>query len=366
MTSKERMMAAVHRQTPDRLPVTVHQWQPYHLQRYMHGMSDIEANAACGFDAAITRATMVPRRTDQWRISESRSRRPGDDYDLIDYTIETPEGILTTQSGTNDMTTWVTKHLICEPEDIHLLKKYHPVPLLDRAEIVATHEVLGDGGILRSFVTGAQGSCWQDACELVGTEALIMATFDDPEWVHELLGILLGQKLQYIEESMPGLPIDLVETGGGAGSNTVISPAIHEAFCLPYDQKLHAALHALGYPVVYHTCGGMAKITHLIVQNGCDASETLSPAGVGGDITSEAVARQIYDDLHSHVGLIGGMDQFHLLELGTPEQIAAEVRRLFDLFGPEGGYILSASDHFFNAPPENLRAMGDAAHACIY
>ena len=31
MTSKERLMCALHREKPDRLPVTVHQWQGYHL-----------------------------------------------------------------------------------------------------------------------------------------------------------------------------------------------------------------------------------------------------------------------------------------------------------------------------------------------
>ncbi len=37
MTSRERMMRALHREKPDRLPVTVHQWQGYHLQHHMGG-----------------------------------------------------------------------------------------------------------------------------------------------------------------------------------------------------------------------------------------------------------------------------------------------------------------------------------------
>jgi hypothetical protein len=30
MTSKERMLIALSNGKPDRLPVTIHQWQPYH------------------------------------------------------------------------------------------------------------------------------------------------------------------------------------------------------------------------------------------------------------------------------------------------------------------------------------------------
>lgn len=88
---------------------------------------------------------------------------------------------------------------------------------------------MGEDGILRTFIWGKQGGCWQDACELYGVENLILQTYDEPQWVHELLGILLEQKLGYIEENFPGMPFDLVETGGGASGNTVISPDIHEA-----------------------------------------------------------------------------------------------------------------------------------------
>lgn len=364
MTSKERMLAAIHRQKPDRLPVTIHQWQSYHLNKYMGGISDIEANALCGFDASINRASITEPETANWRITETTT--PGVECNIIDTVIQTPDGTLTRQRGRNSMTVWVTQHLIKQPEDIFLLKKYQPVPILNREEIIDTYDELGDNGILRTFICGAQGSCWQDACELYGTENMIMATFDDPGWVHEFMEILLQIKLAYIEQNMPSLPIDLVETGGGAGSNTVISPAIHEEFCMPYDKRLHDAIQSLGYNVVYHTCGGMSKITDLIVKNGCDASETLSPNGVGGDISNDAIATQVYNDLHPHVGLIGGMDQFNVLERGNPQQIEKEVDRLFTLYGRDGGYILSASDHFFEAPLENLKAFGKAAQQFTY
>ncbi|HEY64926.1 MAG TPA: hypothetical protein G4O02_10185, partial [Caldilineae bacterium] len=53
MTPRERMLAALARDVPDRVPVTVHQWQPYHLDRYLGGMSDLEAFRYFGLDAAI-------------------------------------------------------------------------------------------------------------------------------------------------------------------------------------------------------------------------------------------------------------------------------------------------------------------------
>lgn len=362
--SKERMMLAIRREKPDRLPVTIHQWQPYHLKTYMNGMTDIEANRAVGLDASINYYEVTEPVSAQWRV-ESRLEKLAD-YDVTHYTITTPEGVLTTAEGSNAMTTWVTEHLIKEPEDIELLRKYRPIPVFNREGAIRTANELGGDGILRTFLFGKQGGCWQDACELYGVENLIYATYDDPDWVHAFLKILLEQKLRYIQDNLPGLPFDLIETGGGASSNTVISPDIHREFCLPYDQAEHDALHALGYKTVYHTCGGMTKIGELIVENHCDVSETLSPGGVGGDITTDEDATRLYGVLHPHVGLIGGMDQFNILGKGSPEEIRREVRRLFALFGQDGGYICSACDHFFDAPPENLAIFAEAAKDCRY
>ena len=363
MTSKERMMLAIHKEKPDRLPVTVHQWQPYHLNTYMDGMSELEAFALCGMDAAVTYVPLDEPQSPQWRVTARRTDHQ--DGWTVDYRIETPEGVLTTREGSNAATTWVEEYLIKEKEDIRLLK-YRPIPVLRKNDVRAMYDKLGDRGILRTFLNGKQGGCWQDACELYGAENLIMETFDDPDWVREFLQILLEQKLRYIEQNLPGTPFDLIETGGGAASNTLISPAIHEEFCLPHDQKLHDALHSLGFPVVYHTCGGMSKITHLITQNHCDVSETLSPTAVGGDIANDAVARQVYQDLFPKVALIGGMDQINLLQNGSREEIAAEVQRLFGIYGAQGGYILSACDHFFHVPRQRLIWYAEAARACVY
>jgi hypothetical protein len=53
MTSKERMLRALAREKPDRLPVTLHQWQQYHLDSFMGGMDALAAFKACGLDASI-------------------------------------------------------------------------------------------------------------------------------------------------------------------------------------------------------------------------------------------------------------------------------------------------------------------------
>lgn len=53
MTAKERMLRALQREKPDRLPATIHQWQQYHLDTYLGGMDDLTAFKATALDAFI-------------------------------------------------------------------------------------------------------------------------------------------------------------------------------------------------------------------------------------------------------------------------------------------------------------------------
>jgi len=373
MTPKQRMMAALHREKPDRLPVTIHQWQQYHLDTYMNGMDALEAFGATGMDASIQYFEAMGQfwipdaekhvlETPQWR-DEVTVVDPHPLHKIVHHRIVTPEGVLTYKTGANPTTTWITEYLIKRHEDVDLIEKHMPVARLDHEAIRREYDRIGEAGILRGFVWGDQAGCWQHACCLMEVQALILETFENPDWVHRLLKILLDKKLRFIDQSLRGAKFDLIETGGGAASDTVISPKLHREFCLPYDRALHRALHDAGHLATYHTCGGMMNLLDLIVANETDASETLTPPGCGGNITKPAKVREAYA---GRVAMIGGMDQFHVLTHGTPEQIRAEVHRLFAGFGRDGGYVLSASDHFFDTPPENLRVFARAARECAY
>jgi hypothetical protein len=373
MTGKERMLRALAREKPDRLPATIHQWQKFHLDRYMGGADAPAAFKATGLDASIQYfAAMgqfwIPNaeayivQTPQWR-EKIQVADPGPERRILHHTITTPGGTLTYKTGANETTTWILEYLLKRHEDVDLIEKYMPVARLDKKDVAAAYDALGDAGILRGFVWGDQAGCWQHACCLMDVQQLIMETFDHPDWVHRLMQVLCEKKLRFIEESLGGAKFDLIETGGGAASDTAISPKLHREFCLPYDRRIHRAVHDAGLRTTYHTCGGMMHILDLIVENETDASETLSPPGVGGNIAEPQEVRKAFA---GKVAMIGGMDQFNVLTGGTHEQIRKEVHRLFEGFGKDGGYILSASDHFFDTPPDNLRAMAEAAKECTY
>ncbi|MBI5708287.1 MAG: hypothetical protein HZC36_14990 [Armatimonadetes bacterium] len=373
LTSKERMLTALAMGAPDRVPITIHQWQPYHLKQTMGGMGQLEAFQAVGLDASIeTYSHLSPIPSSNWSYTTVQSERsdPTDESDPHDepetlHQAETPDGTLSWKTVTNPTTTFITEHPVKTEQDAEIFLKHYPGKRFDAAAVSRVYDEAGDAGIVRGFITMFnQCGPWQDFCELVGTQQAIFWALDDAAFVHHVLDGLTAQREREILGHMAGLKLDLVECGGGAASATVISPAMFQEFCVPYDRRINEALRSVGLKSVYHTCGGMMPILDLIPLNATDASETLSPPEVGGDITPERRA-QVKSRLGARLPIIGGVNQA-LLENGTPAQIEADVTACFEAFGTGGGYICSASDHFFEAPIENLRAMVRAANECRY
>ncbi len=161
---------------------------------------------------------------------------------------------------------------------------------------------------------------------------------------------------------MAGARFDLIEHGGGDASSTVISPKIFDEFVAPYDAELTRIAHEAGQRVVYHTCGGMMPFLERIADMKPDAMETFTPPAMGGDTDLAEAKRRV----GGRVCMIGGFDQFHFFTGATPEETRREVRRLFEAAGAGGGFILSPSDHFFEADLECLRAYADEARRCVY
>ncbi len=365
MTSKERMLTALRRGKPDRLPITIHQWQPYHLKNFMGGVDQLDAYRAVGLDASVALWGVWRCESPEWRSRSEGLGVRGEETHTRHF-VDTPDGTLTWASAANAYTAFTTEHILKSKRDAELFLRHWPRTQLHRDQVSAWYDRTGDDGIVRGFVClFAQPGSWQEFCEMVGTQEAIFWAKDDPDFVHHFLDEMTRRKIEYVHREMAGAKFDLIEHGGGAASSTVISPSMFDEFCVPYDRRVIEALHEVGLPVVYHTCGGMMAILDRIPANGCDASETLSPPGVGGDIRDgdRATVKRV---LGSQVALIGGIDQGNTLTNGTTAQVAAEVRACFETFGRDGGYICSASDHFFHTPVENLKALAAAARECRY
>ena len=365
MTPRERYLTAINNEKPDYLPCTVHCWMGYYLKNYLPAKDQFEAYDMVGMDYVIFAGPDLicdDKERANWQCERRDTGVDDSGYQTFVDVITTPSGTLTSAGAYNEITGWTTEYLIKSKSDFEIFNKHYPVPVKsDFSALTAMAERVGDKGIIRGGMFGyGQVGAWQSFCCLVGTTSAIYHAIDDPDWVHYVEQSLVDKQLRTIE-LMKGAPMDLIETGGGAGSNTVISPKLHEEFCLPYDRQQHDALHEAGFKIVYHLCGGLMGMLDLVVRNGADGLETMTPPSMGGDCDLAEAKRRVGDKLF----FIGGFDQNRGFEKGDPETVRKMVRELHAAC-PDGGFICCASDHFFSGDPENIRAFVKACAECKY
>lgn len=364
MTGRERLLTVLANRKPDRMPCQVHSWMNYYLDTYLGGVDQFAAYEYFGMDPVIyvsPNYEFDSADLSNWQI-EHKELGVKDGNNIWIDAIHTPDGDLFDKRAKNKFTQWRVEHLIKTEKDFEIWQKYVPLPVkVDWQPILDAKKEIGSKGIVRGcFFDFGQGSPWQSLDTMMGTEPLIMSSFDRPEWLDYALNIILNKKLRAIEAAGK-FELDLVETGGGAGSSTVISPEMHKKFCLPFDKIQHKFLHNAGTKVVYHLCGGLMPLLETIVENGADALETMTPIAMGGDCNLKEASRRVGDKLC----FIGGFDQNNGFENGTPQLVENMVKELFQSC-PDGGYICSPSDHFFSGNPENIKAFVRAAKECTY
>ncbi len=367
MTGRERLLTALNNEKPDRLPCQVHSWMDYYLKTYLNGMDQYQAYANFGMDTvAYVWASPIYDEKDMvnWQVKRINLGVDANGNTAWRTEIETPKGVLILQEASNQYTSWITEHIIKSQRDWELWSQYVPVPIkFDQAPWIEAKEKIGDSGILRGMCLGfGQGSAWQDFCGyLYGMEQAIIDSIDKPDWIHAVLDDINKKRIGMWERTGK-MECDIIETGGGAGSSTVISPDMHRDFCLPYDRSQHAALHeCCGVKIVYHLCGGLMPLLELVAENGADGLETMTPPDMGGDCDLAEAAKRVGDKLF----FIGGFDQNAGFEKGTRENICQQVQSLHSAC-PDGGYICSPSDHFFFGAPKNIQYFVECVKDCSY
>ncbi len=108
-------------------------------------------------------------------------------------------------------------------------------------------------------------------------------------------------------------------------------------------------------------CGDLIDMVKIgdFIEIGVDVLNPVQ-ASAGGMSDFAGLKRRFGDNLV----FCGGMDTHHVLPLGTPDEVRAEVKRVIDTLGAGGGYMLGAVHTVMNdVPAENVLAMVDAVEA---
>lgn len=128
----------------------------------------------------------------------------------------------------------------------------------------------------------------------------------------------------------------------------LMSPEMFRKIFLP---QLRRVADSISLPWVFHSDGNLTTLMSDLVNLGISGLNPIEPGAM--DIA------QVKKEWGRDICLLGNVD-VNTLSVGTPEDVRGEVRRLLSEIAPGGGYVLTSGNSLPTyARPDNVRAMID-------
>ena len=137
----------------------------------------------------------------------------------------------------------------------------------------------------------------------------------------------------------------------------IISPEMWRRFLKPRMKQFCDMAARYGAYVRYHSCGSVYEIIDDLIEVGVHILNPVQPMAANMD------PREIKREFGDRICLNGAIDIQQLLPFGTPEEVKTEVKSLIRDLGENGGYILSAAHTIqTDVPTANIIALVEAIH----
>lgn len=194
---------------------------------------------------------------------------------------------------------------------------------------------------------------------LRGTTNFLMDMIDNPKFVHELIEVCLSYDIPAMQR-MIAAGVDVVVFGDDYADkhSTMMSPAHFKEYIFPNLKRCVDAAHEAGAYVVKHTDGNIMSVIDMIVDSGIDGLNPLEPQA-GMDI---GLIKERYGD---RIAIVGNIDCGYLLSQAPVEEVRQVTRETIEIAAPGGGYCLSSSNSIHSSvKPENFMAMVETLREC--
>jgi uroporphyrinogen decarboxylase len=371
MTGRERVLAALAHQEPDRVPVdfgstwitTIHVEAYEQLKRHF-GLDSPTAvmermQQVCFVDERILRRLDIDTRGVFAGLPELACNQwvelPGDRFrDAWGVTWQKPASsyyydMVQPALAGNLTISDLRNHTWPDPHDPGYTRGL-------RERVVAQRASTDCALVLNISVYPVQCSQF-----IRGFEARFLHMAAEPKLVGILFDLLTDIMLGTVGDVLAevGDLVDVVSVSDDIGmqDRTTVSPEMYRRLIKPRQARAFRFIHdRTQAPLMYHTCGSVYAILDDLIEIGVDA---LNP--VQTDAASMDPAR-LKTEFGARISFWGGIDSSRILPWGTPAQVRSQVHRVIRTLGPGGGYILNSVHNIQpGVPLENLLAMFEAA-----
>ncbi|MCD6351339.1 MAG: hypothetical protein J7M26_04375 [Armatimonadetes bacterium] len=370
MTGRERILAAIAHQEPDRVPVAprVHAWMlEYYgdssLQTYLRMCEEF------GGDAFWVVGWPTPNYIRSWpeeydlpEVAVEQKRFKEGDYVVVQRAFHTPVGTLTDACKIRPARShWgiapnplITEHLLKSPDDLEALSYLLPTPRTDMSPYHSADTTIADAGVAELYICGPLTYRAGDARSM---EDLMVDYYHDRAFFDAQLELATKQMMAETRAALEGGVKIIFGSWFYESLSAGWSPVIWEEVFLPILAEHVELVHSAGALYHYYDDGNMQGILPYLVQAGVDLVSTCTPPPVGDfDLAADKA------EFGDKIAFKGYVDLLYVMKKGTPELVEQTVRHAMEIGKPGGGFILGSSDSFRDATPiENIRAYFAAA-----
>ena len=202
--------------------------------------------------------------------------------------------------------------------------------------------------------------CFQTAQLMRGMEKFLVDLALDPEFACSIMDHVLEfviEDARLTLESGKG-KYTFVEYNDDVATQKgmLISPAMWKKYVKPRMKAFCDMAHACGAKVKYHSCGSVYKIIPDLIEIGVDILNPIQTLAVNMD------PFKLKEEFGKNICFHGAIDIQELLPSGSVREVKDYVKKIIDVVGKDGGYILAGSHTIqADAKVENIIAMIEVA-----
>ena len=339
MTSRERLLAALRRETPDRVPVSTYELVGFNSRSFENNdasytsLMDLirrETDCICMWDPGSNAVFLESAFPADIRHA---SQRNGDET-VTTSTLQTPKGALrrTTRRVENIHTVWQTEHWCKSTADVDAVLSVPYEPLTyDHGDFARIKAEVGDHGII---MTSVADPLWV-AADLMEFSAYTLWAAMESEHFARTVDIMHERCMENLRRMLDGGVADLYRICGPEyATPPFLPPSCLQRFGVPYVAEMVDLIHSRGAMVRLHCHGKIGKVLDMIAETGADGLDPCE-APPDGDIDLAGVKARVGGRM-----CIFGNIQLKLLEGGTPDEVRRAVRGCMAAAKEGGGYVI--------------------------
>ncbi len=242
MNSRERCLAAIHGQVPDRTPVF-----PL-LMFFAQKRAGITYREFATNGRALADAQLA-----------IRERFPVDAVTACSDAFRVVSDLGAEMFFPEDGPPFAVTPLVSRPADLDRLGKLDPADRGSRlADRLLGTRLMYDACGTDCLVVGWVDLPFAEACSLCGVGEFMLLLVDEPSFAHRILDFLTEIVIDF---AVAQIRAGAAMVGAGDAAASLVAPQQYREFALPYEQRVCAAIRAAGGLAKLHICG---NTTHLL------------------------------------------------------------------------------------------------------